>query len=92
MKCDYTHLNHNFLVSQKKVVTKGVIIKWVYCIYIVGFIIIIILLIKPNIRGQLIYKPIQNFTLDTSACVYYIYTHLWLVQPNNSKINVTSKK
>jgi hypothetical protein len=32
MECDYTHLNHNLLVSQKKVVTKGVIIKGVYCI------------------------------------------------------------
>ncbi len=32
MKCDYTHLNHNLLVSQKKVITKGVIIKGVYCI------------------------------------------------------------
>ncbi len=33
MKCDYTHLNHNLLMSKKqkrrkiKVVTKGVIIK-----------------------------------------------------------------
>ncbi len=31
MECDYTHLNHNLLLSQKKVVTKGVIIKGVYC-------------------------------------------------------------
>ncbi len=31
----YTHLNHNLLISQKqkKVVTKSVIIKGVYCIY-----------------------------------------------------------
>jgi hypothetical protein len=34
MECDYTHLNHNSLVSQKKVVTKGVIIKGVYYINI----------------------------------------------------------
>jgi hypothetical protein len=35
MECDYTHLNHNLLISQKqkKVVTKSVIIKGVYCIY-----------------------------------------------------------
>jgi hypothetical protein len=31
MECDYTHLNRNSLVSQKKVVTKGMIIKGVYC-------------------------------------------------------------
>jgi len=31
MKCDYTSLNHNSLVShKKKVVTKGVITKGVY--------------------------------------------------------------
>jgi hypothetical protein len=29
MECDYTHLNHNLLVSQKKVVTRRVIIKGV---------------------------------------------------------------
>jgi hypothetical protein len=33
---DYTHLNHNSLVSQEKVVTKGMIIKGVYCIIIDG--------------------------------------------------------
>jgi hypothetical protein len=27
MECDYTHLNHDSLVSQNKVVTKGMIIK-----------------------------------------------------------------
>jgi hypothetical protein len=27
MECDYTCLNHNLLVSQKKVITKGMIIK-----------------------------------------------------------------
>jgi len=27
MKCDYTCLNHNSLVSQKKVITKGMILK-----------------------------------------------------------------
>jgi hypothetical protein len=32
MKSDYTHLNHNLLVSQKKVVMKGVIIKGFYYI------------------------------------------------------------
>jgi hypothetical protein len=32
MKCDYTHLNHNLLVSQKEVITKGVIIKGFYYI------------------------------------------------------------
>jgi hypothetical protein len=32
MECDYTHLNHNSLVSPKiKLVTKDVIIKGVYC-------------------------------------------------------------
>ncbi len=32
MECDYTHSNHNSLVSPKKnVITKGVIIKEVYC-------------------------------------------------------------
>jgi hypothetical protein len=31
MECDYTYLNHNSLMSQKKVITKGVIIKGVYC-------------------------------------------------------------
>jgi hypothetical protein len=31
MECDYTHFNHNSLVSQK-VVTEGVIIKGVYYI------------------------------------------------------------
>jgi hypothetical protein len=30
MEYDYTYLNHNLLVSQKKAVTKGVIIKGVY--------------------------------------------------------------
>jgi hypothetical protein len=30
MECDYTHLNPNSLVSQQKVVTKGMIIKGVY--------------------------------------------------------------
>jgi len=30
MECDYTCLNHNSLASQKKVVTKGMIIKGVY--------------------------------------------------------------
>jgi hypothetical protein len=30
MKCDYTHLNHNLLVSLKNVVIKGLIIKGVY--------------------------------------------------------------
>jgi len=29
-ECDYTWLNHNLLVSQKKMVTKAVIIKGVY--------------------------------------------------------------
>ncbi len=32
MECDYTYLNHNSLVSQKKVVNKGVLIKGVYYI------------------------------------------------------------
>jgi hypothetical protein len=31
MECDYTHLHHNLLVSQKKMATKGMIIKGVYC-------------------------------------------------------------
>jgi hypothetical protein len=31
MECDYTYLNHNLLMSQKKVITKGMIIKGVYC-------------------------------------------------------------
>jgi hypothetical protein len=31
MECDYTHLNQNLLVSQKKMVIKGMIIKGVYC-------------------------------------------------------------
>jgi hypothetical protein len=31
MECDYMCLNHNSLMSQKKVVTKAVIIKGVYC-------------------------------------------------------------
>jgi hypothetical protein len=31
MECDYTCLNHNLLVSQKKVVIKGVIMKRVCC-------------------------------------------------------------
>jgi hypothetical protein len=30
MECDYTRLNHNSLVSQKKTVPEGVIIKGVY--------------------------------------------------------------
>jgi hypothetical protein len=30
MECDYTCLNHNSLVSQKKMVTKAMIIKGVY--------------------------------------------------------------
>jgi len=30
MECDHTHLNPNSLVSQKKVVIKGMIIKGVY--------------------------------------------------------------
>jgi hypothetical protein len=30
MECDFTCLNHNLLVSQKKVVTKGMIIKKVF--------------------------------------------------------------
>jgi hypothetical protein len=29
MECDYTHLNHNLLVSPKKMVTRGMIIKGV---------------------------------------------------------------
>ncbi len=34
MECDYSHLNHNSLVSQKKyVITKGLIIRGVYCIF-----------------------------------------------------------
>ncbi len=33
MECDYTHLNHNSIVSQKKVVTKGMIIQGVHCTY-----------------------------------------------------------
>jgi hypothetical protein len=32
MECDYTYLNHNSLVSKKKVVNKGMIIKGVYYI------------------------------------------------------------
>jgi len=28
MKCDYTHLNHNWLVSQKKMVTQGFTVYW----------------------------------------------------------------
>jgi hypothetical protein len=32
MECDYTHLNHNSLVSPKKMVTKGMITKKVYFI------------------------------------------------------------
>jgi hypothetical protein len=32
MECDYTHLNHSSLLSHtKKVITKGMIIKGVYC-------------------------------------------------------------
>jgi hypothetical protein len=33
MECDYACLNHNSLMSQKKkkVITKGMIIKGVYC-------------------------------------------------------------
>jgi hypothetical protein len=39
MECDYTHLNHNLLLSpKKKVVTRGVIIKGVYCIQITTLI------------------------------------------------------
>jgi hypothetical protein len=34
MECDYTCLNYSSLVSQEKVVTKGVIIKGVYYITI----------------------------------------------------------
>jgi hypothetical protein len=34
MECYHTCLNHNSLMSQKKVVIKGVIIKGVYCISI----------------------------------------------------------
>jgi hypothetical protein len=34
MECDYAHLNYNLLVSLKKVV-KGLIIKKVYCNYLV---------------------------------------------------------
>jgi hypothetical protein len=30
MKSDYTHLNHNLLVSQKKSGNKGMIMKGVY--------------------------------------------------------------
>jgi hypothetical protein len=38
MKCDSTRLNHNSLVSQKKVLTKDVIIiKGVYCSMILSF-------------------------------------------------------
>jgi hypothetical protein len=33
MESDYTHLNHNSLMSQKKVLTRGVIIKGVFCIF-----------------------------------------------------------
>jgi hypothetical protein len=37
MKCDYTHLNYNSLMSQKKMVMKGVIImaftKYNHCLY-----------------------------------------------------------
>jgi hypothetical protein len=36
-KCDYTHLNDNSLVSQKKMGTKGVILKGVYCTKLNGF-------------------------------------------------------
>jgi hypothetical protein len=36
MQCDYTHLNHNSLVSLKKVITKGVVIKGVTVFTSVG--------------------------------------------------------
>jgi hypothetical protein len=31
--CDYTHLNHNSLMSPKKII-KGIILKWVYYTFI----------------------------------------------------------
>jgi hypothetical protein len=34
MECDYTHLNHNSLLSQKELVNKRVIIKGAYCSYV----------------------------------------------------------
>jgi hypothetical protein len=46
MEYDYTHLNHNLLVSQKKVVTKGVIIKG-------GLLCIIHLLCVVQLEGTL---------------------------------------
>ncbi len=72
MECDYTQLNHNLLVSQKKVVTKGVIIKWVYCIYIVGFIIIIIIS-STKYQRPVNMQTHPNFYLRYK-CVY-IYTY-----------------
>jgi hypothetical protein len=38
MECYYTHLNHNSLVSQEKVVTKWILIKGVYCIQVTALI------------------------------------------------------
>jgi hypothetical protein len=40
MECDYTCLNYNLLMSQKKMVTKDMIIKGVYCIWTSSIIII----------------------------------------------------
>jgi hypothetical protein len=46
MKCDYTCLNHNSLMSFKKMYTKGMIIKGVY--YIKELSILIIFKFKRN--------------------------------------------
>jgi len=36
MECDYTCLKHNSLMSQKKMVTKGMNLKGVYCTLMLG--------------------------------------------------------
>jgi hypothetical protein len=59
MEYDYTHLNHNLLVSQKKVVTKGMIIKG-------GLLCTINLLCVVQLEGNkffplLIGRPFENW-------------------------------
>jgi hypothetical protein len=58
MECEYTHLNHNSLVSpNKKMMTKGVIIKGVYCSIMLNYKLLLFLLL--NITDK------RNYLLGT---------------------------